>query len=115
MVSKQVYFERLSSTGFAVMGHIRQQAFANVVALFYFGTKVFMREANPLLKTFRSWGLHVFSVEYDLSAEALAQILPTEMQKRNRSIIQEQLNEDVMRRHYRNLLFGSRNESRKIS
>jgi hypothetical protein len=114
MVSKQVYFERLSSTGFALMGHTRQQAFANVVALFYFGTKVFMREANPLLNTFRSWGLHVFSVEYDLSAEALEHTLPTEMQNRNRSIIQERLNEDVMRGHYRNLLLGSRDESGKI-
>lgn len=114
MVSKQVYFERLTSTGFAVMGHIRQQAFANLIALFYFGTKVFIREANPLLETFRSWGLHVFSVEHDLSAEALAQTLPAEQQRKNRSIIQERLNEDAMRGYYRNLLLGSRDESGKI-
>lgn len=114
MVSKQVYFERLSSTGFAVMGHIRQQAFANLIALFYFGAKVFLREANPLLGTFRSWGLHVFSVEHDLSSEALAHILPAEHQQQNRSIIRERLNDEVMRGYFRNLLLGSRDESGKI-
>jgi dTDP-N-acetylfucosamine:lipid II N-acetylfucosaminyltransferase len=114
MVSKTAYFERLSSIGFAVMGHLRQQAFGNLIALFYFGTKVFLREANPLLGTFRSWGLHVFSVEHDLSAEALAHILPVDQQQQNRSIIFERLNEEVMRGYFRNLLLGSRDELGKI-
>ena len=96
------------------MGHIRQQAFANLIALFYFGAKVFLREANPLLGTFRSWGLHVFSVEHDLSSEALAHILPAEHQQQNRSIIRERLNDEVMRGYFRNLLLGSRDESGKI-
>lgn len=108
MISKEAYFERLASTGFAVMGHRRQQAFANIAALCYFGTKVFLREENPLLKTFRAWGLYVFSVEKELSADALSHVLSEEMRKHNRAIIVARLNEESMRAHYRNLLFGDR-------
>jgi dTDP-N-acetylfucosamine:lipid II N-acetylfucosaminyltransferase len=108
MISKEAYFERLASTGFAVMGHRRQQAFANIAALFYFGTKVFMREKNPLLKTFREWGLCVYSIEHDLNGKALELPLSEMDRTRNREIIIQRLNESAMKEYYRDLLLGPR-------
>jgi len=107
-MDKHTYFSHIATTGFAVMGHLRQQAFANLIALFYFGTKVFMREKNPLLKTFREWGLHVYSVERELTAEALQQPLDEAMQQHNRAIITARLSEDAMREYYRGLILGKR-------
>jgi dTDP-N-acetylfucosamine:lipid II N-acetylfucosaminyltransferase len=109
VVAKEEYFSQLASTGFAVMGHLRQQAFANLIALFYFGTKVFMREKNPLLKTFREWGLHVYSVEGELSRTALATRLTDEEQQYNRAIIVQRLSEQAMKGYYRDLILGERN------
>jgi hypothetical protein len=109
VVAKEEYFSQLASTGFAVMGHLRQQAFANLIALFYFGTKVFMREKNPLLKTFREWGLHVYSVEGELSRTALATRLTDEEQQHNRAIVIQRLNEEAMKGYYRDLILGERN------
>ncbi len=108
VVAKEEYFSQLASTGFAVMGHLRQQAFANLIALFYFGTKVFMREKNPLLKTFREWGLHVYSVEGELSRTALSKRLTNEEQLHNRAIIVKRLNEEAMKGYYRDLILGER-------
>jgi hypothetical protein len=108
VVPKEEYFSQLASTGFAVMGHQRQQAFANLIALFYFGTKIFLREKNPLLKTFREWGLLVFSIEGDLSNDALRSTLSESDQKHNRAIIEQRLNEDAMKGYYRDLILGQR-------
>jgi len=108
VVPKEEYFSQLASTRFAVMGHQRQQAFANLIALFYFGTKIFLREKNPLLKTFREWGLLVFSIEGDLSNDALRSTLSESDQKHNRAIIEQRLNEDAMKGYYRDLILGQR-------
>jgi hypothetical protein len=113
LMDKHAYFAHIATTGFAVMGHLRQQAFANLIALFYFGTKVFMREKNPLLKTFREWGLHVYSVERELTAEALQQPLDEAMQQHNRAIISARLSEDAMREYYRGLILGKRFDHEK--
>lgn len=108
VVPKEEYFSQLSSTGFAIMGHLRQQAFANLIALFYFGAKIFLRDKNPLLRTFRDWGLRVFSVESDLNRNALEASLPVSDQQHNRSIILQRLNEQEMERCYRDLMLGQR-------
>ena len=108
VVAKEEYFSQLATTGFAVMGHLRQQAFANLIALFYFGTKVFMREKNPLLKTFREWGLRVYSVENELNPDALTSPLSESDRTHNRAIIHQHLNENAMRNYYRDLLLGAR-------
>jgi dTDP-N-acetylfucosamine:lipid II N-acetylfucosaminyltransferase len=107
-MDKQRYFELLSTTGFAVMGHTRQQAFANIVALLYFGAKVFLRNRNPLLETFRSWGLIVFSVESDLNATALADPLSADDQAKNQEFISLHLNENRMREYYRDVMLTDR-------
>jgi hypothetical protein len=108
VVAKEEYFAQLAATGFAIMGHVRQQAFANLIALFYFGTKVFMRERNPLLKTFREWGLCVYSVEGDLNRQALELPLSEGNQNQNRAIIIQRLNEEAMKEYYRDLMLGVR-------
>jgi hypothetical protein len=113
IVTKEEYFSQLAPIGFAIMGHLRQQAFANLIALFYFGTKVFMREKNPLLKTFREWGLHVYSVEGELSQSSLATHLTEQEQHHNRTIIVQRLNEESMRGYYRDLILGQRFEGEK--
>jgi dTDP-N-acetylfucosamine:lipid II N-acetylfucosaminyltransferase len=106
-ISKQAYFEQLSNTGFAIMGHIRQQAFANIVALLYFGAKVFLRERNPLFHLYRSWGVTLYSVERDLNKAALEVPLDVEQRAANRKAIEEHLSEERMRGYYRNLMLES--------
>jgi dTDP-N-acetylfucosamine:lipid II N-acetylfucosaminyltransferase len=113
VVGRDEYFSQLSECGFAIMGHIRQQAFANLIALFYFGAKVFLRQRNPLLKTFRDWGLCVFCVESDLSLKALESPLPEADQQHNRAVILQRLNEQEMESCYRDLILGQRFEDEK--
>ncbi|MFM7815211.1 MAG: hypothetical protein ACKO66_11910, partial [Flavobacteriales bacterium] len=101
---KEDYFNALSSVGFAVMGHYRQQAFANIIALLYFGSKVFLNAQNPLLASFQSWGLHVYDHDLDLTQASLSETLPEEKQKENRDVIERLLGEESMRSYYRNLI-----------
>jgi len=107
-ITKQEYFQQLSDTGFAIMGHIRQQAFANIVALIYFGAKVFLRERNPLFHLYRSWGVVLFSIEGNLTADALSIPLDVEVRKANRKAIEAHLNEERMRGYYRDLMLSDR-------
>ncbi|MFM7309413.1 MAG: TDP-N-acetylfucosamine:lipid II N-acetylfucosaminyltransferase [Flavobacteriales bacterium] len=103
-LSKEDYFKALSSVGFAIMGHYRQQAFANIIALLYFGSKVFLNAQNPLLASFQSWGLHVYDHDLDLTQASLSETLPEEKQKENRDVIERLLGEESMCSYYRNLI-----------
>ena len=103
-LSKEAYFKSLSTVGFAIMGHYRQQAFANIIALLYFGAKVYLNVQNPLLTSFQSWGLHIYNTDLDLSQTALRETLSEEKQKENRNVIKQLLDEANMRTYYRNII-----------
>ena len=101
---KEEYYRMLQRMSFAIMGHIRQQAFANIIALLYFGAKVFLRKRNPLIHTFQQWGLQLFCVEDDLNSGALSHPLSQELQEKNRAIIDQLLSEQHMESYYRDLV-----------
>lgn len=103
-LSKEAYFQSLYSVGFAIMGHYRQQAFANIIALLYFGAKVYLNVQNPLLTSFQSWGLHIYNTDLDLSQTALSETLSEDKQKENRHVIERLLGEESMRAYYRNII-----------
>jgi len=56
------YNQLISSCGFAVFNHKRQQALGNINAMGYFGAKVFLNGKSPIFKYFKKLGIHVFNI-----------------------------------------------------
>lgn len=102
---REQYFKKLSTTGFAVMGHKRQQSFGNSLALLFFGAKLFLRKQSPIYKQFKKWGLIVFEIESHLSSKALSSFLSIDEQKKNRKIITERLSAKKLEEFYKNILY----------
>lgn len=61
------YVSFLSRIEVAIFGQKRQEAAGNIIELLKNGTKVFLREGNPLLTYYREKGYLVFSFENELN------------------------------------------------
>lgn len=61
----------LSSVSHAIFGHMRQQAMGNIYMCLLTGAKVFLYKDSLLYKQLKDFGYIVFSIENDLSEEAL--------------------------------------------
>ncbi|AYM89676.1 hypothetical protein D9980_03270 [Serratia sp. 3ACOL1] len=57
------YMEKISSCGFVIMNHVRQQGVGNIISMIYMGAKVFLREENPTFNFLRNKGVMIFSVQ----------------------------------------------------
>lgn len=91
------YIELISSCGFVIMNHIRQQALGNIVIMLYLGAKVFIKEVNPIYSFFKSKGGIVFSIE---ELEADSSLLNSRLEQvhvaRNRAVVREVWCENVI-------------------
>lgn len=63
---KEEYFSIINKPQVALFGQKRQEASGNISRLLIEGTKIFLREDNPLLGYYRDKGYYVFSFENDL-------------------------------------------------
>lgn len=102
---REQYFKKLSTTGFAVMGHKRQQSFGNSLALLFFGAKLFLQKKSPIYKQFKKWGLIVFEIDAHLNSKTLSMFLSIDEQKKNRAIIIEKLSVKKLEEFYKNILY----------
>jgi len=50
------YLAILSSCGFVIMNHVRQQALGNIISILYLGSRLFLRRENPTLSELRNYG-----------------------------------------------------------
>lgn len=57
------YMNKISSCGFVIMNHVRQQGVGNIISMLYMGAKVFIREENPTFIYLKRNGVTVFSVQ----------------------------------------------------
>lgn len=101
---KDVYYENLKRVKSAIFGHNIQQAFGNIIALIYFGAKVFLKKENPLFKQFKKWGIVVFSIEKDLTKLELDNELPTHIIEKNKQNILQLFSNDKVDEYYNKLL-----------
>ena len=65
---REKYFDIINKPQVAMFGQKRQEAAGNIGRLLIEGTKVFLREDNPMLKYYRDKGYYVFSFENDLNS-----------------------------------------------
>lgn len=80
------YFRKIDSAQVALFGQKRQEATGNIGHLLTVGTKVFLREANPLLMYYKGKGYHIFSIEKDLISESSLSPLTEEQKIHNRKV-----------------------------
>lgn len=57
------YNQLVSSCGFIVFNHIRQQAVGNIIAMAYMGAKIFLNEKSPVFEYYQSLGVKVFGMK----------------------------------------------------
>jgi dTDP-N-acetylfucosamine:lipid II N-acetylfucosaminyltransferase len=85
-MSLEEYNTLISSCGFAIMNHYRQQAIGNIITLLWAGTKVFLNENNLVFTFFKSIGCHIFSIQNDLHKDSFTLLTQLEIEQ-NRTIL----------------------------
>lgn len=83
----QKYYGLFLSVNTFIFGHLRQCAMGNIVMALYFGGKCYLFKENPLYQTLKDESLVVFSIEDDLTEDALRTPLSQEDRKTNREIV----------------------------
>lgn len=97
------YNKLISSCGIAIMNHLRQQAYSNIIAILWSGGKVFLNEKNPLYKFLINKGMLIFKIS-DLSNEHLSSTLSKEEIKKNRTLLSQMYGSDTMMEQTINLI-----------
>ena len=81
------YCRLLDGCSVGIFAHVRQQAVGNLILLLWRGARVFMTEASAVFRWYRSLGMHVFSLEHDLTQSALGEPLSTRQRDDNRALL----------------------------
>lgn len=98
------YIENISSCGYVIMNHCRQQAYGNIVTMLYLGAKVFLREENPLYSYLKSKGMHIFSIQELEKVKSLGERLEENIVLENRSILSLLLSKNTIENHVKKIL-----------
>lgn len=89
-VERNLYIELLHRCRVGVFGHIRQQALGNISLLMKQGCKVFLYKDSVAYKYFKELGAYVYSIEDDLSQEAIDTPLDEKQIAYNRSLFENE-------------------------
>lgn len=98
------YIENISSCGYVIMNHCRQQAYGNIVTMLYLGAKIFLREENPLYSYLKSKGMHIFSIQELEKVKSLGERLEENIVLENRSILSLLLSKNTIENHVKKIL-----------
>lgn len=85
-MSLQDYNTLLESANIFIYNNYRQEAVGNILVALYLGGKVFLNKRNPLLKFYKSIGLHLFEID-DLYAPDAFASLSSDSIEENRSLL----------------------------
>lgn len=85
MMLRADYIETLSNCRVGVFGHVRQQSLGNVVLCLLQGSKVFLYKDSVAYKYFKSIGCIVFSIDDELTQEAISAPLSEDEIQLNKS------------------------------
>ncbi|WP_027397422.1 TDP-N-acetylfucosamine:lipid II N-acetylfucosaminyltransferase [Anaerovibrio lipolyticus] len=82
------YLQYLANCDVGIYNNDRQQALGNIIALLYFGRKVYIRQNTSMASFFKRIGIKTYDV-IKLSRESIEEILflPDDVKKRNMDII----------------------------
>ena len=90
------YNQIMTSCGVVIMPHYRQQAFGNLLTALWLGAKVFVSKHSIVFPFYARLGLHVYTFEDDLTAEAISTPLPIELQQHNRAVLLAEYGAEAM-------------------
>jgi hypothetical protein len=103
LLPKAEYYKLLSEVRVAIFPHKIQKAFGNIIALLYFGAKVFLRECNPIYYELNKIGVVVFPINSGLTKNDLEALSP-ELANKNRTLINNWIGEAKVKSYYNKLL-----------
>lgn len=93
-MDKETYFQMMSSCGYVLFGHIRQQALGNVREMLLKGCKVFLDKDSPMYRHFLRLGVTVFSIQDDVTSEQLKTGLDENDASKNIEILKSDMSPD---------------------
>ncbi len=97
-LARDEYYNILQKCGIVIMNHYRQQAVGNVMVMLWMGAKVFLDERNSLYHYLKRIGIHIYSIQMDLSnnnSEVFSLLKRTE-QEQNRKILKTEIGKEVL-------------------
>jgi dTDP-N-acetylfucosamine:lipid II N-acetylfucosaminyltransferase len=103
-LEKDAYISKLKEIGFAIFNIKVQQGIGNILLLLWLGVKVFFQKKNPVFIDFKSWGMHVYSIEEDLPEENFNAMLELERVNENRALLQSKLSNLMVDSYYLDIL-----------
>ena len=89
------YNALISSCSIAIMNHLRQQAYGNIIAILWNGGKVFLNEKSPLYEFLLNKGIIIFKIS-DLNNEHLFSTLSKRNVDKNKNLLQKMYGTNVM-------------------
>jgi len=106
------YIDTVSSCGFVVMNHVRQQGLGNIILMMYLGAKIFLREECPTYSFFKNNGAIIYTTrELELNPSLLDHRLNENEAKINIEIIYNQFSTKTLSDRTKTLVnFVIRNE-----
>ena len=81
------YNKKLQTAGIAILYNKRQQALGNIIALLWFGSKVFLSSSNPIYSFLIRKGFFIFNMEEDFKKIDALYLLTQEQKKLNRDLL----------------------------
>lgn len=90
------YNKIMTSCGVVIMPHFRPQAFGNVLTALWLGAKVFVSKKSISYPLYARLGLLVFTIEDDLTQEAINTPLSAELQQHNRAVLLAEYGAEAM-------------------
>jgi len=97
------YNQILSSCGFVIFNHIRQQGVGNVIALGYLGAKLFLNSKSPVLHYLSRQGMQLCDIDTITEAQ-LSENLNFDSLKRNRTVLSNEYSQEAVHQKILNLL-----------
>lgn len=110
-IPKNDYFTFLGRCSHLVMGHLRQQALANIFWGLSEGLKCYFWKDSVVFRQLIKQGFVVYSLD-DATPESFREMPTLEEQKRNRILLIDQYGKDAMRQKFEKLFSVLRNAQR---
>lgn len=98
------YQKLLTTCGFAIMNHKRQQGVGNIFIMLYIGAKIFLNSQNPLYNYFRRIGAYIYTIDDIISQKekAFSPLKIEEIQK-NKEVVFKNINKKVVEEHIKHI------------
>ena len=97
------YKKLISSCGYAVFNHRRQQALGNINTMGYFGAKLFLNSESPIFKYFKRQGVKIFDIN-KIKTTSFSQALSDKEIKVNKAVLFDLYSNDALKKKVSELI-----------